>query len=49
MRDELHRLAASCGFVGAARLAAAVRALQAAPGDGERLQRFDAAVGELLA
>ena len=48
MRDELHRLVASCGFVGAARLAEAVRALQAAPGDAEQLQRFDVAAGDLL-
>ena len=49
IRDELHRLVASCGFVGATRLAAAVRALQAAPGDADRLRDFDAAVAELLA
>ncbi len=48
MRDELHRLVASCGFVGAARLAEAVQALQASPGDADRLQRFDAAAGALL-
>jgi len=48
MRDALHRLVASCGFVGAARLAEAVRALQASPGDADRRQRFDAAAGALL-
>jgi HPt (histidine-containing phosphotransfer) domain-containing protein len=49
MRAELHRLAASCGFVGAARLAAVVRELQAAPLQPQALQRFDAAVDDLLA
>ena len=48
IRAELHRLAASCGFVGAAGLAAAVRELQAAPLQPQALQRFDAAVDELL-
>lgn len=48
MREELHRLLASCGFVGAARLAEAVRALQAQPGNASRLQDFDAAAAELL-
>lgn len=48
MREALHRLVASCGFVGAARLAEAVQALQASPGDADRLQRFDAAAGALL-
>ena len=46
---ELHRLRASCGFVGAARLAEAVHALQAQPRSGDALQRFDAAAGDLLA
>ena len=46
---ELHRLRASCGFVGAARLAAAVRGLQAQPRSADALQRFDAAAGDLLA
>jgi CheY-like chemotaxis protein len=32
-RDTLHRLRASCGFVGAARLADAVRALQESPSE----------------
>lgn len=48
MRAELHRLAASCGFVGAAGLAAVVRELQASPLRQQALQRFDAAVDELL-
>lgn len=46
---ELHRLRASCGFVGAARLAQAVRGLQAQPRSAEALQRFDAAAADLLA
>jgi len=48
IRAELHRLAASCGFVGAARLADAVRMLQDSPLDPSGLQRFDAAAEELL-
>lgn len=48
IRAELHRLAASCGFVGAARLAAAVRALQAVPLDAPALQRFGFALDDLL-
>jgi DNA-binding response OmpR family regulator len=48
MRAELHRLAASCGFVGAARLAGAVRELQAQPLDAQGLQRFGFAVDDLL-
>lgn len=49
IRAELHRLQASCGFVGAARMAAAVDALRARPGDGEALARFEAAVQDTLA
>ena len=45
---ELHKLRASCGFVGARRLDATVRALQQATGDPEALRRFEAAAGELL-
>lgn len=48
IRAELHRLAASCGFVGAACLAATVRELQASPLQPQALQRFDAAVDDLL-
>lgn len=44
----LHRLRASCGFVGAARLADAVQVLEAAPGDAGALGRFEAAVEALL-
>lgn len=47
IRAELHRLAASCGFVGAARLATAVRELQAAPMDARRMQEFGFAVSDL--
>lgn len=49
IRAELHRLAASCGFVGAARLADAVRELQAAPLDAQALQRLGFAMDDLLA
>ena len=47
VRGELHRLVASCGFVGAARLGDAVRALQAAPLDPVALQAFTAAIDAL--
>lgn len=46
---ELHRLQASCGFVGAARMAATVAALRARPGDADALARFEAAVQDTLA
>ena len=45
--DALHRLRASCGFVGAARLERAVIALQAALESSAALARFDAAAQEL--
>lgn len=45
---ELHKLVASCGFVGAARLGDAVQTMRAAPLDGDALQALDAAVDELL-
>lgn len=48
-RRHLHRLKASCGFVGAAALACAVRALSEAPGDARRLAIFEARVADLLA
>lgn len=41
-RAVLHRLKASCGFVGALPLLAAVRALYAQPGDANALARFEA-------
>lgn len=49
MRATLHRLRASCGFVGAARLDAAVRTLAADPRCALALQRFDEAAADLLA
>lgn len=49
MQAQLHRLRASCALVGAARLDAAVRALQAAPGDSRVLQAFVAAAQDALA
>ncbi|GAB2657445.1 response regulator [Arenimonas aestuarii] len=48
-RAQLHRLKASCGFVGALPLLAAVRALYATPGDAGARQRFDACSARLLA
>ncbi|GAB1407937.1 response regulator [Thermomonas brevis] len=49
LRDELHRLTASCGFVGASRLAAAVRKLHAAPADTAAMAEVAQAVDALLA
>ena len=49
VRDELHRLVASCGFVGAARLGHAVRRMQARPLDTEALAVVQAAVEDVLA
>lgn len=49
LREHLHRLKAGCGFVGAMRLLAAVRALHSAPADAAELERFRACAGELLA
>lgn len=43
MAAGLHKLRASCGFVGAARLAAAVAALQQHPGSAGHAAAFDAA------
>lgn len=48
MRAELHRLAASCGFVGAAKLADAVHDLHSSPREAHCLQRFDSAIADLL-
>jgi DNA-binding response OmpR family regulator len=48
MRSTLHRLRASCGFVGAARLDAAVRALESDLHCASALQRFEEAAGDLL-
>lgn len=47
IRIELHRLAASCGFVGATRLADAVRRLRDDPLDAEALLQFETAADEL--
>ncbi|WP_074867631.1 response regulator [Lysobacter enzymogenes] len=41
LRGELHKLRASCGFVGAAKLAQAVQALQTQPDSAHELQRFE--------
>lgn len=49
LRGLLHRLRASCGFVGAARLEHAVAALHAAPDDPSALRTFLDAVEETLA
>ncbi|WP_167285163.1 Hpt domain-containing response regulator [Marilutibacter alkalisoli] len=46
---ELHKLRASCGFVGAARLADAVEALQHMPDLPQSLERFDRAALQTLA
>ena len=48
LRGELHRLQASCGFVGAARLAAAVDALRDAADDPAALARFEGAAQDTL-
>ena len=45
----VHKLRASCGFVGAARVAASVEALAAAPLDAAALRGFDFAIGDALA
>lgn len=47
--DELHKLRASCGFVGAARLADAVRVLGEQPRSSEAVAAFDSACEETLA
>lgn len=49
LRGELHKLSASCGFVGAARVGAAVRALQAALTDRAALHALERAIDETLA
>jgi len=49
VRAELHRLKASCGFVGSQRLLDAVRALSDAPDDPRRAERFQAEVAAALA
>lgn len=49
VRAILHRLKASCAFVGAARLADAVRALSETPLDARRLQLLGFAAADLAA
>ncbi len=46
--DELHRLSASCGFVGASQLADVVRQMRAAPLDSVSLCALEAAMDKLL-
>jgi CheY-like chemotaxis protein/HPt (histidine-containing phosphotransfer) domain-containing protein len=46
LRSELHKLRASCGFVGATRLAGTVAALHERPTDAGVLADFEAAVEE---
>lgn len=48
LRSQLHRLQASCGFVGASRLAHAVRQLQQAPESPLARRQFSTAVQALL-
>ncbi|RYE87758.1 MAG: response regulator, partial [Oxalobacteraceae bacterium] len=48
LRGHLHRLQASCGFVGAARLAGAVRLLRGDPHSSTAQTQFHAAVAALL-
>jgi len=48
LRSQLHRLQASCGFVGASRLGRAVRQLHQAPDSDMARRQFDAAVNALL-
>ena len=49
LRQELHRLKASCGFVGAARLQAVVAAYDRAPADTALADEFNNAVKATLA
>jgi CheY-like chemotaxis protein/HPt (histidine-containing phosphotransfer) domain-containing protein len=49
LHAQLHRLQGSCGFVGAARLAVAVRALRDAPGAPGLLESFAHAASDTLA
>lgn len=48
LRNHLHRLQASCGFVGASRLAGAVRDLRGAPHSNLARDQFHEAVAALL-
>ncbi len=47
--NELHKLQASCGFVGAARLGAATRDLQDAPDAANAIAQFEGALQDTLA
>jgi CheY-like chemotaxis protein/HPt (histidine-containing phosphotransfer) domain-containing protein len=49
LRSELHKLQASCGFVGAARLGAATRDLQDAPDSANVVAQFEGALQDTLA
>lgn len=49
LRSELHKLQASCGFVGAARLGAATRALQQTPSAANAVAQFEGALQDTLA
>lgn len=46
--DELHRLVASCGFVGAAQMGHVVRRMQASPLDRDALATLQSAVEDVL-
>jgi hypothetical protein len=48
LRGQLHRLQASCGFVGAARLSEAVLRLREQPLSAEALKQFMDACAALL-
>lgn len=48
LRNQLHRLQASCGFVGALKLARAVRQLHNTPSSPTARRCFDGAVSALL-
>ena len=48
VRSDLHRLRASCGFVGAMRLAATVQALQDEPDSAMRLVEFERTAADTL-
>ncbi|WP_269790541.1 hybrid sensor histidine kinase/response regulator [Stenotrophomonas sp. Iso1] len=48
LRNQLHRLQASCGFVGALKLARSVRQLHNNPSSTTARQHFDTAVSALL-
>ena len=49
LRNELHKLQASCGFVGAARLGSATRDLHDAPNAANAVAQFEGALQDTLA